>query len=139
MAESFAGIGSLDDWLREVTRGLPQAPRRYELRCHPGVCRALQRAGQAQEASPPGAPLYGEAKVIVRPDLGPGGWELHGNGELLRSGRLPHEYAIDYGSQSQVPPCVCGLGFDHEVHDGDGLLKHARLPRRIGEGIDGSG
>lgn len=49
-----------------------------------------------------------------------------------------HEYAIDYGSRSRVPPCVCGLGFDHEAHGGDGLLGTRAYLAGLERGNDGN-
>jgi hypothetical protein len=88
---------ALDDWLAMLMQGQPPVPRQYQLRCHPDVYLALREAAYRQEAEQEyqpdpsletGSPLYGQAEIIVVPGLGPGGWELHREGGLLRSGRL---------------------------------------------------
>ena len=88
-------IPDLDGWLTEVTEGLPPVPKQYELHCHPDVFLALRKASDRQDAeywpSPPvraGGPLFGSAAILVVTHLGSGGWELHEDGELLKSGRL---------------------------------------------------
>jgi len=88
-------IPDLDGWLTEETEGLPPVPKQYELHCHPDVFLALRKASDRQDAeywpSPPvraGGPLFGSAAILVVTHLGSGGWELHEDGELLKSGRL---------------------------------------------------
>lgn len=90
----MAEIPNLDEWLLEVTAGLPRDPgQRYEFRCHPDVFMAIRAAADVPNRFPDpgfieGSPAFGVADVDVRPELGSGRWELYGNGELLRSGRL---------------------------------------------------
>ena len=89
-------IPDLDGYLRMLTKDLPQVPKRYEFRCHPDVFIALRLASDeatARKYTPragiaTGTPLYGSADIVVRPELGSGGWELYEDGELLKSGRL---------------------------------------------------
>jgi hypothetical protein len=82
-----------DRILSLMTNGLPPTPKRYELRCHPDVFLALKNASAdaAAEADPftPSDPaLYGAADIVVRSELGSGGWELWADGERVKSGRL---------------------------------------------------
>lgn len=82
-------IPSLDGFLSGIMEGLPvMAEKRYELRCHPDVYLALRDATPDPGYPSPMRPLYGTADVVVRPDLGSGGWELYEDGSLLKSGRL---------------------------------------------------
>ena len=93
----MAKIPDLDEWLLEVTAGLPRDPgQRYEFRCHPDVFAAIRKAADVPNRFPAagfieGSPAFGVADVDVRPELGSGRWELYGNHELLRSGRLGGE------------------------------------------------
>lgn len=91
----MAEIADLDEWLRDLTGGLPREPGQYEFRCHPDVFAAIREAaGAAPVAAPePGvrryaSPVFGGADVLVQPELGPGGWELHEGRVLVKSGRL---------------------------------------------------
>ena len=90
----MAEIGNFDDWLRDLTAGLPPVPRRYEFRCHPDVFIAIREAADVNTWTPPdgkfmyGSPVFGSADVLVRSELGSGGWELYENGERIKSGRL---------------------------------------------------
>lgn len=91
----MTAIPDLDQWLLKVMDGLPRSPRRYELRCHPDVYLAILQAAPEPEYSPsPGmntgssAAMFGSADVVVRTELGSGGWELYEDGELLKAGRL---------------------------------------------------
>lgn len=90
-------ISNLDKWLLEVMDGQPREPRRYEFRCHPDVILAIRQASPIPAyPSLPGVGavgLYGGADVIATPELGSGGWELHENGERIKSGRLGAEVA----------------------------------------------
>ena len=88
-------IPDLDGWLTDLMNSRPPVPGRYELRCHPDVFLALCEASDRQDAeywpSPPmrvGGPLFGSAAIIIRLELGSGGWELYEDGDLLRSGRI---------------------------------------------------
>jgi len=90
----MATIANLDDWLRQLTDGLPPVPKQYEFRCHPDVYVAIREAADVEPRYVPdgahmyGSPLFGSADVLVQSELGPGGWELYENGELLKGGRL---------------------------------------------------
>jgi hypothetical protein len=95
-------ISNLDDWLRDLTEGLARNPlARYQFRCHPDVYIAIREAAAVQPLTPHtgvvmyGSPAFGSADVIVLPELGPGGWELYGDGELLKSGRLGGAGVVD--------------------------------------------
>ena len=91
---SAARIADLDEWLRDLTDGLPRGPRQYEFRCHPDVFAAIREAADVPSRTPaPGArmygsPAFGSADVLVQPELGAGHWELYEHGELLKSGQL---------------------------------------------------
>ena len=90
----MATITNLDDWLRQLTDGLPPVPKQYEFRCHPDVFLAIRKAADAENRYVPdgahmyGSPLFGSADVRVQTELGPGGWELYADGALLKAGRL---------------------------------------------------
>ena len=89
----MAEIGNLDDWLRDLTDGLPPVLRRYEFRCHPDVFVAIREAADVPPREPvpgftEGSPVFGVADVDVRPELGSGCWELYADGERIKSGRL---------------------------------------------------
>ena len=47
----MAEIGNLDDWLRDLTDGLPPVLRRYEFRCHPDVFVAIREAADVPPRS----------------------------------------------------------------------------------------
>jgi hypothetical protein len=87
-------IADLDDWLRQLTEGLPPVPRQYEFRCHPDVFAAIREAADAEPRYVPdgsfiyASPVFGGANVLVQSELGSGRWELYENGELLKSGRV---------------------------------------------------
>ena len=103
MGRSLGRVGPVtaipdpDAWLTVLMQSQPQVPRQYQLRCHPDVYLALREASSRQEAKQEyrpdpslrtGSTLHGQAEIIVMPGLGPGGWELYRDGELLRAGRL---------------------------------------------------
>lgn len=90
-------IPDLDSWLTELMAGQPPIPGRYELRCHPDVFLALREASDRQTAGEYQTPaslnvgrpaLFGSAAIIIRPELGSGGWELREDGRAVKSGRL---------------------------------------------------
>ena len=89
-------IPDLDGWLLELMVGQPPVPRQYELHCHPDVFLALREASDRQtfgEYLPSaslhtGTPVFGSAAIIIKPELGSGGWELYEDGQVVRSGRL---------------------------------------------------
>ncbi len=89
-------IPDLDGWLADLMKGQPPVPGRYELRCHPDVFLALREASDRQTSGEysqsaslhVGTPLFGSAAIIIRPELGSGGWELREDGQVVKSGRL---------------------------------------------------
>ena len=88
-----AVIPDFDGWLLELMEGQPPVPRQYEFHCHPDVVLALREASDRQE--PPvrvGGPLFGSAAITVNRELGPGGWELRENGQVVKSGRIGGEH-----------------------------------------------
>ena len=93
-------IPDFGGWLLELMEGQPPVPRQYEFHCHPDVVLALREASDRQtfgQYRPPpslhvGGPLFGSAAIVVKPDLGPGGWELRENGQVVKSGRIGGEH-----------------------------------------------
>jgi len=92
----MAEIPDLDGWLTDLMEGQPPIPKQYELWCHPDVLWALHEASDRQtfgeyRPSPSlrvGTPLFGSAAIIIKLELGSGGWELRENGQVVKSGRL---------------------------------------------------
>lgn len=76
------------DELCEALRRFPRATR-YELYCHPSVYQAIQRIGDRypEYVLLPIDMLFG-ADIIVAPELGPGVWEIYGNGKLVDYGKV---------------------------------------------------
>jgi len=89
-----AEIGNLDDWLRQLTEGLPPVSKQYEFRCHPDVFAAIREAADAEPRRVEdgdrvhGSPVFGSADVLVQAGLGSGCWELYEDGKRIKSGRL---------------------------------------------------
>ena len=135
-------IPDLDDWLRELTDGLPRESRRYEFRCHPDVFAAIREAAdvapQAAEAGATryGSPAFGSADVLVQPELGSGCWELYEDGQPLKSGRLRR---VDIRRHADHDPSlICrpaGYGLCELASPGAALVPWRELrPRRETDG-----
>jgi len=79
---------TLFEELSRVIARIPSMPH-YEMYCHPSVYYAIQRIGDIQPVYPP-QPLdrFMGIDLTMAPELGPGVWEIYGNGKLLDYGKV---------------------------------------------------
>lgn len=94
---------SLYENLCEAITKFPRATR-YELYCHPSVYYAIQRIGDYQAVfSPHPLDMFLGMNIVVAPELGPGVWELYGNGKLV-------DYGIVRDNDAGLPDGNSGNG-----------------------------